>query len=229
MSSDLSPSPRWSVTLFDTSAPVEDPQRPKEIEYELEYDESPRLIHLTKGTHPRGARLGSLFQTDHKRYVLGIISVCPTSACSRTIVIDYESIRSIASENEIASRIPWDLWKNKTNTLIDRHMEPTTTVKFVGPRILAISEDPHQGPVLRSFDFTSGVRRCTEKIDMYLDDAPWYATRLAKLTDTLPEGHLVEWVLSEDNVLGFSVSWQVSLVRTAIFLIDCRFIGSIFR
>lgn len=144
VSSDLSPSPRWSVTLFDTSAPVEDPQRPKEIEYELEYDESPRLIHLTKGTHPRGARLGSPFQTDHKRHVLGIISACPTSACSRTIVIDYESIRSIASENEIASRIPWDLWKNKTNTLIDRHMEPTTTVKFVGPRILAISEDPHQ-------------------------------------------------------------------------------------
>lgn len=211
VSNDVGPSSRWSVTLFDTSSPVEDPQRPKEIEFELNYDhaESLHSIRLDEGTYTQGARLGSPFFTDRKKHILCITPVCPPEY-TWSLVIDYESICGIASENETASRIPWDIWKHKT-TLIDQCTGFTTAIACVGPRVLVMSKKPYQGPWLRSFDFTPGACRYTKQIDTSLDDTARCAIRRAKLADTFPEGHRVKWGFSEDNVLAFTVSWQVFL------------------
>ena len=192
---------------MDTSVPVEDPQKPKEIEFELDYAEPLYSFRLKRGTYARGAKLGSLFQTDRKRHVLCITSM---GVNVRSFVFDYESICAIASERETTSRVPWDVWKHKT-LVADPHVVFTTAAKFVGPRKLAISRKSHQGSFLRSFDFTPDTCRYTKQIDKSLDDAPRYAIRSAKLTDLFPEGHMVRWVFSEDNVLAFTVSRQVSL------------------
>ena len=196
---------RWSVTLLDTSVSVEDPQKPREIEFGLNFADPP-AIHLREGTYIRGARQGSPFWTDRKRHVL-CITPAYASRCTQhfKFVIDYGSICAIASENGTASRIPWDLWKHKI-TQLHEHTESTLALGFVGPRVLTISRKPYQGPLIRSLDFTPGACRFTKQIDTSFEDAPWYAFRRAVLTDTFPEGHEVAWVLSEDNVLAFTVS-----------------------
>jgi len=129
----MDPSLRWSVILLDTTAPVEDPQEPRKIEFGLDDTESVDFLSLKKGTYSRGARTGSLFRTDRKRHVLRIVPL---------FAIDYESICSIASENETTSYIPWDHWKHKTMTS-DQHIDFTAVIGFAGPRKFVVSEKPH--------------------------------------------------------------------------------------
>jgi hypothetical protein len=185
---------------MDTSAPVEDPHKPREVEFELKHTGSLTCIHLTEGTYTQGARLGSPFRTDRKRHVLSV----RTPERSQPFVIDYGSICAIASENEAALYIPWNLWKHKT-TPLDRDIEHTMALEVVGPRVLEIRKKAYQGPSLRSFDFTPGACRFTKQIDTSLDDTSRYAIRRAKLTDVFPEGRMVWWYFSEDNVLAFTV------------------------
>jgi len=191
---------------LDTSVPVEDPRKPKEIEFELGHPEPLNSVFLRRGTYLRGAKVGSLFQTDRKRHLLRITLI---GAHSESLVVDYESICAIASERETTSRIPWDLWKYKT-LLVNQYVEFWTAGELVGPRELVISYNPCHGSFLVSFDFTPGACRHSKQIGTPWDDASRYAIRRVKLMGTFPEGHKVHWVLSEDNVLAFTVSRQVS-------------------
>jgi hypothetical protein len=75
----------------------------------------------------------------------------------------------------------------------------------IGPRMLELREKPHEGPSLRSVDFTPAACHLTKRIDTSLDDASRYAIRHAKLADAFPERHSVWWAFSEDNVLAFNV------------------------
>jgi hypothetical protein len=185
---------------MDTSAPVEDLRKPRQIEFELDHAEPLDWVYLSEGTYAQAARIGPSFRTDRKRHVL---SVC-TSNRSRSFVIDYGSICAIASGNEAASCIPWNLWKHKT-TPLDQDTKFTTALELVGPRVLELREEPHQGPSLRSRDFTPGACRFTKQIDTSSDDTSRFAIRRAKLSDVFPEGEITWWVFSEDNVLGFTV------------------------
>jgi len=219
----MGPNWRWSVILLDTAAPVGNPQKPRETEFGLDDTESVEFLYLKEGTYARGARTGSLFRTDRRRHVLGI--VLTSSPDPPSFAIDYESICSVASENETTSYIPWDRWKHKTMTS-DRHMEFTAATEFTGPRKLVISEMPHPWVLsLWSVDFTPGARRYTRRVDTSLDDASRYAIRRRKLTDMFSESHLVGWALSEDNVLAFTVSLRVSPERVVFSFTDRRFIG----
>lgn len=226
VSKAMDPGSWWSFTLLDTSAPVEDPQKPREIEFELDYTQvlcHSQLLdsaHLARGTYTQGGRQASPFRTDRKNHVLGITRIYTSGYSppfSPEFVIDYGSICTIASENKTASSIPWDLWKHKA-TLLDRYVESATAIESVGPRVLAVSKKPYQGPSLRLFDFTPGACRFTKQIDTSFDDDPRYVIRRAKLMDTFPEGRMVKWVLSEDNVLAFTVSWLVLFERVLLFI-----------
>jgi len=118
---------RWSLTLWDTSSPAEDPQKQKEIKFELSHAESVHHILLAEGTHGQGARQGSPFRADRKRHILCITPVYASPQLrSSEFVIDCGSICALASENEAASCIPWDLWQHKT-TLLDKDV-PSTRV-----------------------------------------------------------------------------------------------------
>jgi hypothetical protein len=119
-------------------------------------------------------------------------------------VIDYGSICAIASENEAASSIPWNLWKPRTIPS-DQDMGFTMVSESIGPRVLQLEEKPNEGPSLRSVDFTPGACRLTKRIDTSLDDASRYAIRHAKLADVFPERRTVWWAFSEDKVLAFTV------------------------
>ena len=212
------PSSPWSVTLLDTSAPVEDPRKPREIEFELDRERLSDRIYLAEGTYTQGARLSSPLRTDRKRHLL---SVC-TPEPSQSFVVDYGSICAIASENEGASCIPWDLWKHKT-TPLDRDTEFTAAFEFVGPRLLEIRAEPQQGPSLQSFDFTPRARRFTKQIDTSLDDTSRYAIHRANITGVFPEGLMVWWTFSEDNVLTFHVRLRVSFAqRVLLFTLSQR-------
>jgi len=204
----MDPGPQWLATLFDTSASVEDPKKPKEIGFELGFAE-PDGVYLKEGSYVRRAGQGSPFWTDRKKHVLCIVPVY-TSGCTQNheFVIDYGSICAIASENGSTSRVPWDLWKHKTTRLRECGRYPQA-LAFVGPRVFTIDEEPHQGALIRSLDFTPSACRSTEQTDTPSGDAPRYTTRRTILSDVFPEG-LVEWSPSEDNILGFVVSWWVS-------------------
>jgi hypothetical protein len=210
----MSHRPRWSVTLLDTSAPVDDPHKPREIEFALGRVGSFDQILLTEGTYAQGARLGSPFRTDRKRHVLSIKLICAPEP-SQSFVIDYGSICTIASENEAASSIPWNLWKHKT-TPFDRDTAFTRALGLVGPRVLELRENPRQGSPLRLFDFTPGACRFTKQINTSSDDISRYAIRRAKLMDALLEGRTTWCVFSEDNVLAFLVRRRVSFERGAL-------------
>ena len=220
VSEAMDPDSRSLVTLLDTSAPVEDPQKPREIEFGLDPEEWFDRIDLVKGKYTQGTRWqGSPFRTDRKRHVLYLDPVSYLSCCIAPsvpgLVIDYGSICAIASENKTASCIPWDLWKHKVVSL-DQDVEfAATFLKPVGPRVLGIIQEPPQGPSLHSFDFTPGVCRSAEEIDSDtpFDDEPRHTINYAKLTDKFPEGHSVKWVFSEDNVLAFTVNLWVSFER----------------
>ena len=225
MSNELDPNWRWTVILLDTTAPVGDPQKPREIKFGLDDTKSFDFVYLKKGTYARGARAGSLFRTDRKRHVLSIM-ITPSPDLP-PFAIDYGSICSIASENETTSYIPWDRWKHKT-MISDRHMEFTAVTELVGPRKLTVSEMPHPWVLtLWSVDFTPRARRYARRVYTSLDDAPRYPTRRRKLTDMFSESHLVGWALSEDNVLAFTVSLRVSPERVAFSFTNRRFIGVI--
>ena len=211
VSETVDPYSRWSVTLLDTSAPAEDPQKPTEIEFRLDHVESLDGIYLGRGTYIQETRQGSPFRTDRKRHMLRLKCVSApgyTPPTTPEFVIDYGSISAIASENESTSCIPWDFWKHKV-VPFDQHVESAAALYFVGPRMLAISTVPYQGPSLHSFDFTPGACRLTKQIDASLDDEPRYAIRRAKLTDMFPDAHMMNWAFSEDNVLAFTVSLWV--------------------
>ena len=141
---------------MDTSVSVEDPQKPREIEFGLDFAEPP-MVRLTEGTYAQGARQDSPFWTDRNRHILCITPV-HTSRYPRhfEFVVDYGSICAVASENGTASFIPWDLWKHKT-TLLHEHTESTLALELVGPRVLTISRKPYQAPLIRSLDFTPGA------------------------------------------------------------------------
>ena len=217
----MDPGARWSVSLLDTSTPVEDPQKSREIEFGLDNVESLNRLHLTTGTYAQGARQRSPFWTDRKKHILCITRIytpgfSPPSAPE--FAIDYGSICAIASENKTTSYIPWDLWKHRV-TPLDRYVEFTMALEPIGPRVLVISKKPYQGPSLRSFDFTPGACRFTKQIDTSFDDEPRYAIRRAKLTDTSLVRHEVRWALSEDNALAFTVSSRVSFGRGSLSFI----------
>ena len=204
----MCPRSRPSAVLLDTSASVEDSQKPREIKFELPFVE-PVEIHLREGTYARVGRRGSPFWTDRERHVLCITPVYASEyALHSEFTIDFGNICAIASENQTASSIPWDLWKHKT-ALLHEHAKSTLALAFVGPRVLGISKELYGGPLIRSLDFTPGACRFTNQIDTSFDDAPRYAVRRATLTNTIPEGHEVAWVFSEDNVLAFTVSLWV--------------------
>ena len=202
----MDPGSRPSATLLDTSAPVEDPRRPKEVEFQLSFM-GPLEIHFKEGTYAQGGGQGSPFWTDRKRHLLCITPVYASEYAQHfEFAIDYGSICAIASDNGAASFIPWDLWKHKT-TLLNEHAKSALALSLVGPRVLWISKKPYRGPLIRSLDFTPGACRFTKQIDTSFDDTPPYGIRRATLTDTFPEGHEVAWVLTEDNILAFTVSW----------------------
>jgi len=205
VSKAIDPGSRWSVTLLDTSVSVEDPRKPREIEFGLDFVEPP-AVNLTEGTYARGARQGSPFRTDRKRHIL---CITPVNASGHTrhpgLVVDYGSICAIASENETTSSIPWDLWKHKT-TPFRECLEHTVDLAFVGPRLLMVNKQPHQGLSFRSYDFTPGACRFIKQADRSFDDPPRYVTHCGMVTDGFPEGDNVVWVFSEDNILTFPVS-----------------------
>jgi hypothetical protein len=87
----------------------------------------------------------------------------------------------------------------------DQDMGFTMVSEAIGPRVLELEEKPHEGPSLRSVDFTPAACHLTKRIDTSLDDASRYAIRHAKLADAFPERHTVWWAFSEDNVLAFTV------------------------
>ena len=197
---------------MDTSVPVEDPRKPREIEFGIECAGPLDEVYMTEGTYAQRARQGLPFLVDRKRHVLCITGVRTSGGFyqgSSEYAINYGGICAIASKYETASYIPWDLWKHEA-TPIDQYLE-FAALKFVGPRMLVVCKKPHQGPSLHSFDFTPGACRFTEQIDTPFGDAPRYAIRRAPLTDTFPGdvfpgGQTVKWNLSDDNVLAFIVS-----------------------
>ena len=195
--------PKW-VTLLDTSAPAENPRRPKEMEFELDDAEGP--ASLIKGTYVQGAKLGSSFRTDRKKHVLGIVH---TYNSGKTFVIDYESICAIASENKSSSRIPWDLWKHKT-TRIGYYAESSSSLMLAGPRAFSISRNERDELLIWSFDFTPGACRHIEELGPSSKVVPPHAIRCVKLTDKHPELEMASWDVSEDNILCFGVSLRDS-------------------
>ena len=190
------------VTLLDTSAPAENPRRPKEMEFELDNEKG--TASLIEGTYAQGAKIGSSFRTNRKKHVLGIAHTSP-----HTFVIDYESICAIASENKSSSRIPWDLWKHKT-TQIGHYTftEASSSLVLAGPRAFSISGSG--GLWVRSFDFTPGACRFIEKPSPSSGVVSPYVVRTVVLMHELPEWQTIISDVSEDNVLWYGVSLRDS-------------------
>ena len=200
---------RWGVILIDT-APVEDPRAPKVIEFDLGDTGPVSCVRVSKGSYSRGARLGAPFQTDLKSHILGMMTNSPLDKLPEPFQVNYGSICSVASEDETASFVPWDLWKHKT-TGVGHHADRALVGEYVGPRKLEIVASPGPEVILRSFDFTPGAWRYTKKSDASPQDKAEYPVRRAKLADRHPRGRNVTWEFSEDNVLAFVVSSGVSL------------------
>ena len=226
VSCDSDPGLPWLVTLLDTFALHEDPQKPTEIVFEL--DNGGWRITLMEGTHVQGANLGSSFRTNRKEHVLGIAyTVDP----EKSFVIDYESICAIASENKTSSRIPWDLWRHKT-TRIGHYTRFEPFLKLVGRRAFAMREESAHSrrPWVRSFDFTPGACRFVEQLDPSSEVVPPHVLRRAALTDGSPEWYLINWEVSEDNILIFSVSLRVEYSIILIYqFFFCRRAGVMSR
>ena len=168
VSHGLDPDSPQLVTLLDTSTSAENPQEPREIVFELGNLEGP--VSLIEGTHAQGAKLGPSFRTNPKKHVLGI-ACTPISQQHRSFVINYESLCTIASENESSSHIPWDFWKHKT-TQIGHYTGFSPSLTLVGPRAFVMGEDNSQGPQLWCFDFTPGAYRSTKRLDPSSEVAP---------------------------------------------------------
>ena len=206
VSHGLDPDSPQLVTLLDTSTSAENPQEPREIVFELGNLEGP--VSLIEGTHAQGAKLGPSFRTNPKKHVLGI-ACTPISQQHRSFVINYESLCTIASENESSSHIPWDFWKHKT-TQIGHYTGFSPSLTLVGPRAFVMGEDNSQGPQLWCFDFTPGAYRSTKRLDPPSEVAPPHVTRCATLPGWLPEWYRSRWTVSEDTVSFFCVSLQAN-------------------
>ena len=206
--SDLSS--RSFVILLDTSTPAEDPQKPREVEFEL--DGADPAVCLLEGSRAQGVMLDSPFRTNRGTNVL-CISHIRDAERDKSFVIDYESICALASQNKSSLRIPWDLWKHKT-TRIGHYAGYGNSLKFVGPRAFLIGETrPPRETWARSYDFTPGMRRSAEQSDLPSEVVPSNVIRHATLTDRVSEGVRVRWVASEDNLMDFRVGLRICLIQ----------------
>lgn len=201
---------RWFIVLWDTSTPAEDPQKPTEVEFEL--DSANPEICLLEGSHVQGAMLGSPFRTNQGTHVSCISHIRATER-DRSFVIDYESICALASQNKSSLRIPWDLWKHKT-TQIGHYTGYGHMLKFVGPRAFETRLTQGSGGLwVRSYDFTPGARRSVERSGVPSEVFPPNVIRHATLTDGVSGWRGLRWAASEDNLMVFHVGLRACLFR----------------
>jgi len=253
VSQAVGPGSRWSVTLLDTSVPVEDPREPREIEFELNNAESLRLIHYKQGTYARGARLGSPFWTDRKGHVLCIKFVWAPRFVPNPAICNHPLLDSGGSGSADPG-LRRDYWVPGCDQTFVIDYESICAIASKNGAALCIPWDlwKHETmPIDLQLGFPDALQfvgprvlviddelyqgpslrsldfipgaRRFKKIHTSLDAASRYATHHAKLADTFPEGDQVRWDLLEDNVLAFRVSWRGLFERVALLFINYWF------